>query len=492
MKRVVYVLFGCLWLVMGMGVVSAQDSRVVSDQDLGMVRNTPSESTVPSQKTHADIRTSNTVTDVNDPLHACAGNDVNNTIADSAGSYSVFTQVVFPGGVLSIRTTGSNYNTILSVYSFVDASQPLAAAVACNDDSILGSNYQSSVDVTLPAGRYLIMVSRFGETPAASALSLSLYIGVTFSGTSPTNDYPFTPVALTAHQAFSQTDVHFATDDDLDVALNANCEVFNSVWYTYTAPVDGEYQFTSYGSLLKTRYGDAFTTAIGVYEVANSGTLASDYTLEGCFIANEYNAVTTPLELLAGDTYHIRLGTYANDNLLPGSKYKIKPVVTTASLLTNDRFNDGLTGWKTTNFGVGDGTTSNVITINAGETKKTLSQTKTSFPSTVKWVKGGILHFDAGYAYTGVPSGKFTVRVVYSDGKPSTVVNIPFSTSDASYVSTYIPLASTKVKSVRAMATTNAGSGWSVSINFMVLRYVRDAAAIRAMPAQALPFPTVK
>lgn len=493
MKKLSILLLGCLWLCLSVTAM-AQDTRVMSHQRLGTDRTGSFKSTVPSDETHSDIRNSNLVADVTDPLHACHDNDISGTKPDKAGGYSVFTQIIHPGGEIFINTLGSNFDTVVSIFNYADAGIPLGAALACNDDQTPGSVFTSFIAVNLPAGHYLVMVSRFSETTSASALSLSLEIGYLPSGVPPVNDDAANAIDLTAHQTYSQSNVQFVTDSLLEQSLSMSCEIYNSVWYKYTAPVTGEYQFTSHGSVLQTSPGFMYelTTAIGVYEVSNNGVQASDYYLAGCFFANEFNAVSSPLPLYQGETYYIRLGTYGNMNLLSGTKYKIKPVVTSASLLTNERFGDGLTGWKTTKFGVGDGESGGVVTMNAGTDKKTLSQTKTSFPTAIKWVKGGMLHFNAGYSYTGTPSGKFTVRVVYSDGKPSTVVNIPFSTTSASYVSTYIPLASPKVKSVKVMATANPGSDWSISINFMVLTYLRDPSATRAASAEVLPFPVVK
>lgn len=493
MKHLSMLLLGCFWLCLSVATM-AQDTRVMSYQNLGTNRTGSFYSTVPSDETHSDIRTGNLVTDATDPLHPCHGNDTVGTQPDKAGSYSVFTQIIHPGGEIFISTLGSNFDTVVSIFNYADAGIPLGAALACNDDQTMGSVFTSFIDVNLPAGRYLVMVSRFSETSIGTALNLDLEIGYLPGGLPPVNDNPANAIALTTHQAYTQSNVQFATDGLLEQGLSMSCEIYNSVWYTYTAPVEGEYQFTSFGSVLQTAPGSNYelTTAIGVYTVLNSGTQASDYILEGCVIANQFNAVTAPLPLSQGETYHIRLGTYSNRNLLSGTKYKIKPVVTAASLLTNERFNDGLTGWKTTKFEVGDGESGGRVTMNAGTVKKTVSQTKTTFPKAIKWVKGGVLHFNAGYNYTGTPSGKFTVTVAYSDGKPNTVVNIPFSTSHGYYVSTYIPLASPKVKSVKVMATANPGSGWSVSVNFMVLTYLRDPSATRAVSQDILPFPVVK
>lgn len=491
MKRVLYVLVGCLWLVMGVGVISAQDSRAVSEQNLGVARNSALRSTVPSGQSHLDIRTGNTQTDANDPLHPCYQNDISGSVVDNAGTYSVFTRVTHPGGTLSINTSGSNYDTVLSVFTYVDPELPLGAALACSDDQTPGSVVTSSVSLSLPAGRYLVMISRFSLTSAGSALNLFLNMNYTPDGVVPANDDPANAIPLTTHKAVTQSGVHFATDSVLEVSMNANCPIYNSVWYSYMPTASGVYQFTSFGSVLQVQPGASYTylTAVGLYSSNGSG----DYFLAECSSSDGFETVTDPYySLIAGNTYYVRIGSYSNVNLLPGSQYKLRPVGVEVILSTNEQFNNGLTGWKTTKFGVGDGLIDGDMLINAGAEKKTLSQTKTTFPGAVKWVKGGMLNLSALYDYTGTPSGKFTVQVAYSDGRPNTVANAPFSTDNGGYVDFYVPLASTKVKSVKMMATVNPGSGASVTIGYMTLTYMRDPSGARAVDAPVLAFPTVK
>lgn len=495
MKHLITIFVGCILLCLISISAAAQDTRVESEQVMGTTRDGSGRSTVPSSETHLDIRTANLAADATDPLHTCHNNDTTGSQPDRAGGYSVFTRITHPGGELFLSTATSNYDTVLSVFTYVDAGVPLGAALACNDDQTPGSVFTSFIDVNLPAGRYLVMVSRFSDSVAGAALSLKLDIGYLPAGVPPTNDNPNAPIALTAQQAYTQTGVHFATDSDTERALTMTCEMYNSVWYSFTAPTFGEYQFTSHGSILQVQPDSSYTyaTAIGVYvEFFNTALQITEYLPVGCFSSVNYNAVTDPIYMSPGLTYHIRLGTRYNANILSGSKYKIKPVVTHVSLSTNDGFDDGLTGWKAAKFDVGDGVSGGIATINAGAVKKTLSQTKTSFPSYVKWAKGGMLHFSAAYGYTGLPAGKFTVTVAYSDGRPNTVVNAPFTTSNGGGVFMPIALASTKIKSVKMAVSVNPGSGASISVDYMVLEYDRDPSALRGVATEVLAFPAVK
>lgn len=494
MKRLSFLVIVCVLVCLTSTVAAQTGTRVESSQLLATSRTGSSRSTIPSSETHADIRTDNLQMDGTDPLHSCYGNDVSGSTADNAGTYSMFTRIVHPGGELFVNTTGSNYDTVVSVFTYADAGVALGAALACNDDQTPGSNTTSFIDINLPAGQYLVMISRYSLTSSGTALSLKLDIAYLPQGVPPSNDNPATPIALTAHKVNSQSGVHFATDSTLEQDLNATCAIYNSVWYSYTAPAYGEYQFTSHGSVFQVQpnlsYGYAST--IGVYSSNfDPDTSTTSYLLEGCYTSVNYNAVTDPIYMSPGLNLLLRVGTAYNINLLPNSTYKIKPVVTHVALSTNDGFEEGLMGWKTAKFDAGDGLVGDVVTINAGMVKKTLSQTKTTFPAYVKWAKGGILQFAAGYTYTGIPSGKFTVTIVYSDGKPNTVVNIPFSTSTGGYTFVPIALASTKVQSVKIAASVNPGSGASVSIDFMVLDYDRDPSAARDSGA-VLPFPTRK
>lgn len=131
---------------------------------------------------------SGATTETNDPqLAACAPGPFN----------TIWYKVVPTGtGLANIDTIGSNYDTVLSLWS--GTSQTALTAVTCNDDITPGVNIQSQLtNVTLTAGTtYYIMVSSFGpqdRNPIAlggkSVLNFTFTAGAgnfTVSGTAAT------------------------------------------------------------------------------------------------------------------------------------------------------------------------------------------------------------------------------------------------------------------------------------------------------------------
>ena len=475
MKRISSVV--CLLLLLvSVSVAAAQtDTRTVSYQSLSPNLTLQlNASTLPSSGNYADIRNGNVFLDANDPVHLCRVGVV------ATGSHSVFARITHPGGVLYVSTQGSNYDTVVSVFN-APGGIPLGAAAACNDD-IAPGNKISVVSAPLPAGSYVIMVSRYAIlADVGIAQNLLLNIDYTQDTPVPINDVYTFPLPLTTGVALVQTDVHHATDNAMETALNADCTMFNSVWYAFTAPDDGSYLFTTYGSSY-TSMDNATQpyTSVAVY-VLNAAILIE------CETGGSVALATSPIQMSEGSTYLIRVGTSSNVNLLPSSQYKVKAIAVSSNVIKNNvGFTFGSTGWTTKNWDGGDAFLNGYADINAGVLKKSLKQGRISFPSYVKFKKGGTLELIGRYIYTGTATGKLSLRVTYSDGKPAQRVSVALLNTSGLFVRVPVTLTGKAVKSIVVSTILNPGNG-ALMVDYLYAQYTRDYTVLRSAAPLALP-----
>jgi len=474
MKRISSVV--CLLLLLvSVSVAAAQtDTRTESYLSISASVAYIDSSTLPSSGDFADIRNigGNTLTDVADPIHQCRSGVV------SAGGYSVFTLVTHPGGTLSANTVGSNYDTLLSVFN-APGGLPSGAALACNDDTV---GFTSSISTVLPAGRYFIMVSSWSVAAAGSALNLVMNLNYTPDSPAPSNDAYTSPTSLTTGVALVQTDIHHATDDATEIALNNTCNIHNSVWYAFTAPDNGGYVFTTQGSSYQYSNSAAFdNTGIAIYSLGLGSYECQSF--------NVMAGVTTPIYVGEGQTVLVRVGIPFNFNLLPGSRYKIKAVAVSSQVIkTNFDFDAGGTGWKTRNWDAGDSFSVGSAIVNAGALKKSVSQSRSSFPSYIKFVKGGMVELIGYYSYTGSSGGKLSLTVTYSDGRPPKTISSALIVSNGMFVNIPLKLTSAKVKRIRVSATVNPGVGTeTLNLDYLYAQYTRSATVARSAAPLALP-----
>ena len=183
-----------------------------------------------------------------------------------------------------LSTTGSAYDTVLSVYT--GTAITALTLVTTNDND--GANLTSRIDFTAQAGvTYQISVD--GKNAASGLTLLNL-------GTVPANDAFANPVALTG-------------PSDGVTATNANCtketgepRILNfaggtSLWYRWTAPRSGRFQFAAvsndFDPLLAVYTGNALAALTLVASSDNSGP------------ANSQTSSLCPVDAVAGQTYFI-------------------------------------------------------------------------------------------------------------------------------------------------------------------------------------------
>ncbi len=219
-------------------------------------------------------------------------------------------------GSVTIDTRGSNFDTVLGVYTGTAVNT--LSRVAANDDAVFDNvrTLQSQVSFGVTAGTdYWVRVNSYWATTGTIVLNWDLASTCT-PGTVP-NDH------LCAATAFNGT-----TDTDTVDTTNATTETgepgsgSRSVWYTYTPSADGE--------LTISRSGIA-ATWIDVYTGTTVDTLVAhpDWTpLSGS------TASSGTMRVDDKTTYVIRHATDTIGNLITDISFVADPVVTEPSAPT--------------------------------------------------------------------------------------------------------------------------------------------------------------
>lgn len=429
--------------------------------------------------------------DETDPLHPCHGNDIDGSKQDSAGSYSIFTRIIHPGGVLVISSE-ANYDTVMSIFNSIGG-LPNGAPVACNDDdATLFTPNNSKISQNLPAGEYVVMISRYDPAPVeVGPVVWGLVIRTSYTPDTfmTPNDDSGLPTPITIGVAYTQTDVHHTSDNAFESSLNSACMMYNSVWYQFIAPTSGYYQFTTFGSSYLAQPSlSATSMGLGIYT-------DDPIVLTQCRTNPLGSAVSQPIFISQGQSYLLRVGTVAapnsligTGNMLPNSRYRIKAIATGLWVHNDPDFTLDGVGWATKNWAVGDLFTNGTAVMNATTVKKVLTQGRSVFPSYYKWQKGAILELNSAYAYTGTATGKLTIKVTYTDGRKASVLNVPIVPAVTGVIKTPLTLPSAKVKKITVSATLNPGSG-VLTLDSLYVNYVRDSAPARSQQSR-LPFPS--
>lgn len=203
----------------------------------------------------------------------------------------------------------------IAIYDQATCPDDPALVIGCDDDS--GPNFQAlATSVSMTAGQtYLIRVGAYDDFEIPGPAALSITVGAT-PPPPPANDDCANATALNAFGFFALDNVG-ATTDGADLAgfcdLNAFDDiVHNDVWYAYTPQASG----CTYISTLGLVSDD---TKIAVYD---SGTCPDDPATVIACSDDEVQPSLPPYEagldvdLLAGNTYLIRIGNYESG--MPG------------------------------------------------------------------------------------------------------------------------------------------------------------------------------
>jgi len=211
------------------------------------------------------------------------------------GAHSIWYKWTAPStGELSLSTQGSDFDTLLAVYSgsTLNSLTPRAS----NDDAPNALWSQVSFKVTAGV-TYRIAVDGYGGASGAASLSGSLVAG---SPSPPSNDNFLDALALTtlAEQRGSSLEATIQSSEPAHVSPSSGG--INSVWYKWTAPSSGELQLNTQGS--------NFNTLLAVYEGDQLASLVVKASNDNSAPGYQWSQVS--LQVTAGVTYQIAVDGY--------------------------------------------------------------------------------------------------------------------------------------------------------------------------------------
>jgi hypothetical protein len=212
-----------------------------------------------------------------------------NHAGDTGGSSIWFRWTAPSGGSVTIDTVGSDFDTVLAVYT--GSSVGALTAVASNDDIVNGVQQQSRVSFTVTSGTtYQIAVD--GWHGAAGNVKLNL--ALTGPPPAPANDAFAAAQALSGSSA-SATGSNVNATKEAGEPNHAGNAGGHSVWYRWTAPTGGTVTIDTTGS--------DFDTLLAVYTGSAVGALTAVASNDDASSSVGQSAVT--FSPTAGTTYQI-------------------------------------------------------------------------------------------------------------------------------------------------------------------------------------------
>ncbi len=234
-----------------------------------------------------------------------------------------FTWTATQSALAEVNTCGlTSVDTKIAIYDGTTCPTS-GAAIACNDDACVG--FQSTVSFPVVAGQsYLIQIGLYpGTAPVATPGAGNFSVNVLIP---PTNDDCTTPIAITGSfsgpHAFNNALATTGTQgqsESLCVILGL-APIQNDIWYTWTAPVSGQYGVQTLGLT-------QVDTKIAVYDGSTCPTgpaiACNEDANEPNFVYLQSRAVFTAV---AGQSYLIQLGTSPTSAGGDDGEFTIVPV----------------------------------------------------------------------------------------------------------------------------------------------------------------------
>ena len=277
-------------------------------------------------------------TEAGEPGASCSGASLLNT---------AWFKIYHPGGTLDINTaygTGSNFNTLVQLFTFSGAGLASLSELGCDDDSGggPGANDARLIMPGLPSAQYLARISCVSACGGTTDLALS--VSYTPNEPPPPNNHVTDAAPINIGKIATTVNVEHATLEADENTVFSTCRMYNSVWYTMTVPYTGRYSFNTFGSLLTFPNDSVTDTEMGVY-TSSDGANFANFTEAGCggdFAGGLFSALPF-VSLNADDLVYVRVGTYRSANLLNGAYYRLKvsPVML-PGVFTNGSFSTGL------------------------------------------------------------------------------------------------------------------------------------------------------
>jgi hypothetical protein len=415
---------------------------------------------------------------VDEPLHSC------HTGSAHTGKYSIWFAVAHPGGKLVIDTTGSNYDTVVSAYSYTGTPPLGLRPAACNDKA----GVPAKLKAALPGGSYFIQISQHQDDPLATGLTLNVNARYVSGGLEPANDEIGGAATLIVNKAIKTKHAEFSTLGTDNTVLSG-CNTLQGVWYTFIAPFSGVYSFSTAGSVLHQgleNAGSSLGTRIGLYEDGIAASIACDAgDLDP--LPDAYARIESAT-LTGGVRYYVKVGTEGTLNSTGPSVFRllVRLLSTASALNAGSGFETGgdLALWKTKNFEAGDGRSTDLafngsyslkITHSPAVAKK-LIQTVT-LPSGFKPNADDTLLWTMQVSKSSpAAEASYTFVVTYTDGRPpSKLKGALLGTAGWFQNMAALTLESGKVDRIRlAIAVKPSVTGASVYFDRVMLLYYTD------------------
>jgi hypothetical protein len=242
---------------------------------------------------------------VGEPLHG--GN---------SGGRSVWWRWTAPqSGTATVDTFGSNFDTLLGVYSGANLSN--LATLAGNDDAAGTDGLQSRASFVVTGGTtYFIAVDGYGGAAGAITLNLALASGPPVG---PANDDFADAATLTGFPSTASADNTGATKEPGEPNHAGNLGG-SSLWWRWTAPQSGMVGFDTFGSgidtLLAVYVGDGLGTLMLVGENDDAGAGLQSEVVVDAQAGQTYRIVVDGFAGASGPiSLNIRAAGPDNDNL---------------------------------------------------------------------------------------------------------------------------------------------------------------------------------
>ncbi len=218
-----------------------------------------------------------------DPDFTCTGGQRFNTV------WYEYTPSV--SGRHTIDTFGSDYDTILAVWQGTEGS---LSSVACNNDA-QGSDQSQIPKVELTQGiTYFIEIASFDETAGSLTLNVDLSPVVV-------NDEFDNAIQISGSSYGNVQEILYATAAVDDPLFPCTGEAnFNTVWFKYQPPVDGQISVSTLGS--------DYDTVLGVWQ-GTQGNLTNI----GCnddYQSGVRQSQIDNLNVFSSQTYYIEVAAY--------------------------------------------------------------------------------------------------------------------------------------------------------------------------------------
>ncbi|KXK50845.1 MAG: hypothetical protein UZ13_02255 [Chloroflexi bacterium OLB13] len=206
------------------------------------------------------------------------------TKGSNIGSDSAWFAVNHPGGTLTIDTTfstGSNFDSIVTIYAYDTQSIPDLLEVGCADDNGGSSGNDARFSGVLASAAYIVRIAclncSVGLGPTDLALSISF--------TPPAGATPFANIInnlapITFNKAVTIDNVGYATVASTENSTLSSCTMYHTVWHRFIAPRSGYYTFSTQGSQLVRSY-ESQDTKLAVY-TSSGGPTFTNLTEQGC------------------------------------------------------------------------------------------------------------------------------------------------------------------------------------------------------------------